>query len=261
MNAAAFFDVDGTLLPSPSLERRLVLSLIRRGELGGAQAARWLARILRFAARDWCAATSGNKAYLAGVSISVLEAWMAARYPLGVNFYPQGLDTVRRHAVLGDRIVFVSGTLAPLACAVAREVEDRLHLRAPILVCATELASAGEILTGEAVGAHLMREEKARVVGRLGTKYGWDLRASSAYGNSIADEGMLACVGHPFAVNPNSELTRRAQREGWPALHWDVGARARWYRCRYQDGELHSAIARATWVVSERQSPRVWRQP
>ena len=138
-SSAAFFDLDGTLLPSPSLERRLVLSLIQRGELGIAQAARWLARFLRLAARDWCAATSENKAYLAGVSVLAPEAWMAARYPLGINFYPQGLDIVRRHVVLGYRIVFVSGTLAPLGRAVAREAEDRLQLRAPIQVCATEL--------------------------------------------------------------------------------------------------------------------------
>ena len=259
MNAAAFFDLDVTLLPSPSLERRLVLSLIQRGELGVAQAARWLARFLRFAAKDWCAATSGNKAHFAGVSLLTPEALMADRAPLGINFYPQGLDIVRRHAVLGYQIVFVSGTLAPLARAVAREVEDRLHLRAPILVCATELGSAGEIFAGEVPGAHLSREEKARVVGRLVTKHGWELRACFAYGNTMDDEGMLACVGHPFAVNPDPGLTQRAQREGWPVLHWDGGTCARW--CRYrQRGQLHSGLARCTLVASERQSLRVWRQ-
>lgn len=260
MNAAAFFDLDGTLLPSPSLERRLVMSLIRRGELGATQAARWLARFLRVAAQDWRGATSGNKAYLAGVSVPVPETVMAARYSLGINFYPQGLDSVRRHAILGYQIVFVSGTLAPLARAVARDVEDRLRLRAPILVCATELAFAGEILTGEAPGAHLSGEEKARVVKRLVTKHGWDHRACCAYGNTLADEGMLACVGHAFAVNPNAELTERAKREGWPVLHWDGGSCARWSRYR-QNGQLQPDLARATFVDLERRSLRVGRQP
>jgi len=260
MNAAAFFDLDGTLLPAPSLERRLVLSLVQRGELGVAQAGRWLARFLRFAARDWCAATSDNKKYLAGVSVSALEALLAARSPLGINFYPQGLDIVRRHAVLGYRVVFVSGTLTPLGRAVAREVEDRLHLRTPILVCATELECAGEILTGESAGAHLSREEKAGVVRKLVTKHGWDLRECSAYGNTMADDGMLACVGHPFAVNPNPDLTERAQREGWPVLHWDLRAPA----CRAefrQDGPPQSRVAPTTFVDLERRSLRVRRQP
>ncbi len=260
MNAAAFFDLDGTLLPSPSLERRLVLSLIQRGELGIAQAARWLARFLRLAARDWCAATSENKAYLAGVSVLAPEAWMAARYPLGINFYPQGLDIVRRHVVLGYRIVFVSGTLAPLGRAVAREAEDRLQLRAPIQVCATELEQAGEMLTGATGGAHMSREEKARVVRRLVTKHGWDLRACFAYGNTLADEGMLACVGHPFAVNPDPDLTQQAQREGWPVVHWDVGASARQLEYR-QDGQLQSSVARTTFLALGQRSLRVWRQP
>lgn len=260
MNPAAFFDLDGTLLPSPSLERRMVRGLIQRGELGATQAARWLARFLRFAARDWCAATSGNKAYLAGVSALAPEAWMAARCPQGINFYPQGLDTVRRHAILGYRIVFVSGTLAPLARAVAREVEDRLHLHAQILVCATELVSAGEILTGEAVGAHLSREEKASVVERLVAKHGWDLRACFGYGNTMADEGMLGCVGHPFAVNPNANLAERAQRGGWPVLLWDLHASA----CRAefrQNGQTQSNVAPTTFVELERRSLRVRRQP
>jgi phosphoserine phosphatase len=260
MNAAAFFDLDGTLLPSPSLERRLVLSLIRRGELGATQAARWLARFLRVAAQDWRSATSGNKAYLAGVSVLAPEVLMAARYPQGINFYPQGLDSVRRHAVLGYRIVFVSGTLAPLARAAAREVEDRLHLRLPIFVCATELESAGEILTGEAPGAHLSGEEKARVVKRLVPKHGWDHRACFAYGNTMADEGMLACVGHAFAVNPNAELTERAKREGWAVLRWDGGTCARWSRHR-QHGQLQTGLGRATFVDLERGSLRVRRQP
>jgi len=260
MNAAAFFDLDGTLLPSPSLERRLVLSLIQRGELGAAQATRWLARFLRLAARNWCAATSGNKAYLAGVRALAPEALMAARYPLRINFYPQGLDIVRRHSVLGYRIVFVSGTLTPLARAVARELEDRVRLRAPILVCATELEQAGEMLTGATGGEHMSCQEKARVVGRLVAKHRWDLRASFAYGNTMADEGMLACVGHPFAVNPNPDLTERARREGWPVLHWEVDACAR--RAEYrQDEQPQSSLARTTFVDLERRSLRVRRQP
>jgi phosphoserine phosphatase len=260
MNAVAFFDLDGTLLPSPSLEWRLVLSLFQRGELGVAQAGRWLARFLRFAARDWCAATSDNKTYLAGVSVSALEALMADSNLLELNCYLQGLDTVRRHAAVGYRIVFVSGTLAPLARAVARRVEDRLHLRAPILVCATELVSAGEILTGATGGEHRSRQEKARAVETLITEHGWDLRASFAYGNTMADEVMLACVGHPFAVNPNPDLTERAQREGWPVLRWDLRASA----CRAefrQDGQPQSSVAPTTFVDLEQRSLRVRRQP
>jgi alcohol-forming fatty acyl-CoA reductase len=227
MSAAAFFDLDGTLVPSPSLERRLVWRLIRRGELGATQAAHWLTRFLRLAARDWLAATAGNKAYLAGISTQAMEAWEADRGPLEVNFCRQGLESLQRHSGLNHRIVLVSGTLAPLARCAARELEHGLHLNTPILVCATELEQLGGILSGETAGPHVLRKGKARIVREIAAKYDFDLRASFAYGNSAADEEMLACTGHPVAVNPDASLKRRALKEGWAILHWDAPVAAR----------------------------------
>lgn len=222
MSAAAFFDLDGTLIPGPSLERRLVWSLIRRSELGATQAAHWLTRFLRLAARDWLAATAGNKSYLAGISAQAMEPWEADRGPLEANFYRQGLESLQRHSGLNHRIVFVSGTLAPLARCAVRELEHGLHLDMPILVCATELEQLGEILSGETAGPHVLRNGKARIVRQIAAKHDFDLRASFAYGNSAADEGMLVCTGHPVAVNPDASLKRRAQKEGWTILLWDA---------------------------------------
>jgi hypothetical protein len=106
----------------------------------------------------------------------------------------------------------------------------------------------------------MSRQEKARVVRRLVTKHGWDLRACFAYGNTMDDEGMLACVGHPFAVNPDPDLTQRAQREGWTILHWDIGASARPFAYR-QDGQAQSSVARTAFLDLGQRSLRVWRQP
>lgn len=252
MSAAAFFDLDGTLVPGPSLERRLVWSLIRRGELGATQAAHWLTRFLRFAARDWFAATTGNKAFLAGISARAMEAWEADRDPLEVNFYRQGLESLQSHSGLNHRIVLVSGTLAPLARCAARELEHGLHLNMPILVCATELEQLGEILSGEAAGPHLLRTGKARIVREIAAKHDFDLRASFGYGNSAADEGMLACTGHPVAVNPDASLKRRAQKDGWTILHWDAPVAAR----GLDAVELAQHIPRLALPLSGHPSPR-----
>jgi phosphoserine phosphatase len=250
MNIAAFFDLDGTLVPNPSLERRLVWSLLRRGELGATQTARWLTRIRRFAASDWFAATAGNKTYLSGIPAQAMEAWDADRGPLEINFYRQGLECLERHAALGCRIVFVSGTLAPLARGAARELEHGLRLQTPILVCATELEQLGEILSGETAGPHLLRKGKAWVAWQLAAKHDFDLRASFAYGNSAADAGMLACVGHPFAVNPDSKLRRRAENECWTVLHWDAPVAASAFE-RGQAGPLHPGFGCADFPASE----------
>ena len=55
-----------------------------------------------------------------------------------------------------------------------------------------------------------------------------DLAASWAYSDSESDLPMLRAVGHPVAVNPDSELTRVARAEGWELLRFDrLGRRLR----------------------------------
>src|SRR2546426_4786419 len=49
-SAAAFFDLDGTLLPGPSLERRFLRFLFERGEWSPVSLARWFGRFLGTAA-------------------------------------------------------------------------------------------------------------------------------------------------------------------------------------------------------------------
>ena len=63
---------------------------------------------------------------------------------------------------------------------------------------------------------------------------GIDLAESYAYSDSESDLPMLRAVGHPVAVNPDTELARVAREEGWEVLRVDrlgrrlrVGAAAR----------------------------------
>ena len=67
-NCAAFFDLDGTLLAHPSLERRFIRYLLKRGELGLVNGWRWLAEFLLRIGVDRIAATEGNKKYLEQVA-------------------------------------------------------------------------------------------------------------------------------------------------------------------------------------------------
>ena len=63
----AFFDLDGTLLPAPSIERRLLRYALLRGKLGAAQIVSWVARFLSRIAIDPRAATQANKAHFTGM--------------------------------------------------------------------------------------------------------------------------------------------------------------------------------------------------
>ena len=217
---AAFFDLDGTLLAPPSLERRFLRYLRWRGALTIGQGACWFARFVyrvwravlpgETAEAAWLAATQANKAHLAGLSAASAEAFAAslARRPL--EFFDAALQRLEWHAAQGHRIFLVSGTLGPLSEAVARH----LLLATP---CATQLEVAEGRWTGEVDGEAVCGPEKARALERLAAEHRLDLDASYAYGNSWSDRWMLERVGHPAAVNPSARLARR---RGWTVLRW-----------------------------------------
>ena len=234
MNIAAFFDIDGTLLGPPSLERRFLRYLRWRGELTATHWARWLARFLwrawrrgliakHLAGSSWLAATEANKAHLAGVRTATMDAWTASLGRRPLPFFSDALQRLEWHAAQGHRIFLVSGTLRPLAEAVAKQ------LPVPATACATELdvrdgclaARAVRCWSGEVVGEAISGPGKARGLERLAAEHRIDLGRSYAYDNSWSDRWMLERVGYPAAVNPSAALAWLAQRRGWPVLAWD----------------------------------------
>ncbi len=214
----AFFDLDGTLLPRPSLERRFRRYLRWRGELTLSRQLRWVGRFLFRCGRNWLAATEGNKAYLAGVPYSALEAylhWLDRRPP---EFFPQALERLRWHAAQGHRIFLVTGTLQPLADWAARQLPVR------VTSCASGLEVVNQEFTGRARGTlcgdALCGPAKAKIVECLAAEHRLDLSRSFVYGDAWSDRCMLAQVGHPVAVNPRARLARLARRFGWPVLRY-----------------------------------------
>lgn len=223
--AAAFFDIDGTLLPPPSLERQILRYLVWRGELTAGNWLRWGAHFLGRVWRDPLAATHGNKTLYSGVRVKALESFCALfrRHPLPL--FPAALARLEWHASQGHSIFFVSGTLRSLADSVAAVVA--LHLRKarcgvpiPIHVVATELESRDRSLTGQVRGEAICGHAKARALEHLAAEHQLDLGQSYAYGDRYSDRWMLAAVGHPAAVNPCFRLRWFAKRRGWPVLLW-----------------------------------------
>src|SRR6266849_5266876 len=230
-SAAAFFDLDGTLLPGPSLERRFLRFLFERGAWSPVSLARWFGRFLGTAAfgegggaggERFLRATHGNKLYWKNIRAASAEHFLSeAAAP---EFFPAGLVRVAWHAAQAHRIFLVTGTLRPLAESMAKKLHSRLRQDAwPCFlgVCATRLEEREGRWTGEIDGEAVCGPEKARVIERLAEKHALDLSRSFAYGNSAADRWMLARVGNPVAVNPSPILQRIARAAGWPVLTWD----------------------------------------
>ncbi len=223
--AAAFFDLDGTLAPLPSLEWRLFRSLRNQGLVPAANYLAWLGATLRlFATRGASAARHENKLYLRGLSARDLALYCEQEVRLAEPlFFAPAMERLLGHAFEGHAIVIVSGTFLPLACVTVRLLESAMHARGAntrVLLRCTHLEERHGRCTGRVIGQAMCGLAKASAVRRLANQQGWDLARCFAYGDSAGDRCMLSCVGHPAAVNPSPALRCIARRRGWPVVVW-----------------------------------------
>lgn len=238
----AFFDLDGTLLPAPSLERRFVGYLLRRRVIRVSAIARWIVGVLEEAPIGTPFAEA-DREYLAGLSCALAEEWLddpRAQLP----YFSEGIGAMERHAARGEGIFIVSGTLAPLARAVARRLPGRVR------VCATELMtresslvaenskrglaasdSGAAIWSGRLGSEWVNGDAKGRAVQQFAGEFELDLPRCFAYGDSAGDIPMLESVGLPCAVNASFGLRRVARARGWRNERWRREI-AEWRICR-----------------------------
>jgi HAD superfamily hydrolase (TIGR01490 family) len=214
---AAFFDLDGTLMPMPSLEKRFYLLLRYRKLIGIRNYFLWLREATRLVPRGGNQIVHANKMYLRGISVDEKGLLKV------LSFYPEAIERLAWHAERGHPIVIVSGTLELLAERTARGLEaelDRRGLATEIRVCATRLEEKNEKWTGRIMGEAMFGEAKARAVRRIAAQADLDLQRCFAYGDSSSDKWMLEAVGRPTAVNPSNDLARVARRNDWAVLLW-----------------------------------------
>ena len=73
-------------------------------------------------------------------------------------------------------------------------------------------------LTGNAAGPICIDKNKRDAIHNLSKKHPIQLDLSYAYGNHHSDIPMLETVGNPVAVEPTSQLRKKAKAAGWPIL-------------------------------------------
>jgi len=245
---AAFFDLDGTLVALPSLERRFFRMLRYRREIPARNYFLWLKEALRLTLRGISAIFQGNKMYLRRVKVfdesgegdGDVSTWHKSghqaegqaslapppripRLPVP-TFFAQAVERVAWHAKQRHEIVLLSGTLEPLARQAAHALEAELAARGitvTIRVIATRLEKMAGRWTGCVLGEAMFGEAKARAVKRLAAETGLDLARCFAYGDSAQDRWLLSIVGKATAVNPSTDLASIAHSCGWPILIWE----------------------------------------
>jgi HAD superfamily hydrolase (TIGR01490 family) len=221
---AAFFDLDGTLIGGPSLERRFFAELRRRRAIPLRNYFLWLGRTALLAPRGMQMMRHANKMYLRGIHEDGSGFCDRGQPEMAVpRFFREAVEWTAWHAEQGHAIVLVSGTLAPLAQEMALALVVRLAVRgiaASVAVCATRLEQREGRWTGRILGDAMFGEAKARAVAQLARCKGFDLAKCHAYGDSWSDRWMLEAVGHAAAVNPSWRMERLARRRGWSVLSW-----------------------------------------
>lgn len=222
----AFFDLDGTLLASPSLEWRFIEFLAARDEITSRHGLRWLGNWGKALWRNPRAATSENKSYLAGLRTPLVSDWAASLAAESLEPFERGVVRILWHFAQQHQVFIVSGTLAPLARVFAKGISEKIE------VIASELETSSGFWTGRLASAHMSGGNKRFAIEAIAASRGLRLNVSFAYGNEMADFAMLNRVGHPTAVNPTLRLRRTAARRNWSICDWSKsnGTRAAWRR-------------------------------
>jgi putative phosphoserine phosphatase/1-acylglycerol-3-phosphate O-acyltransferase len=216
----AFFDLDGTLIPGPSLEWRFFSALRRNHKLPPLNYLDWGLGALRLLPQGILAVQNSNKRYLAGIHRDLVFRHMES-----ILFFEEGIARIVWHARQGHQIVLVSGTLEALAhlAASALECELEVHgVEIPLRVLATRLGERRGYWTGDLAGEALYGPAKARALAALANDEQIDLRRCHAYGNSLLDRHLLSAVGQAHAVNPSKDLAALANQKNWNIWHWHV---------------------------------------
>ncbi len=220
--AAAFFDVDGTILRATVVHYYVYFATQGRSALRrGLFWVRFIPQILSFFVIDKISRSAFNRVFyrryrgmeaarLRGLAQGLLDGEMRPR------LFPDAVARIERHRAAGERVVLVTGSLDFIVAPLARMlgVEE---------VIAARMTEAEGRLTGELAGPPIGDEEKARLVRAWAEAHGVDLTESFAYGDSSADLPMLRCAGHPVAVNPGKRLRRVAEESGWEIVEWRAG--------------------------------------
>jgi HAD superfamily hydrolase (TIGR01490 family) len=212
--AAAFFDLDNTLLRGASIFY-LARGLYARKFFQTSDVARFAYQQVRFRlgaehAEHVDQARAAALSFIAGRSVAelqeigeeVFEEHMAGK------IWPGTLELARLHLDQGQRVWLV--TAAPVE--VATIIAKRIGLTGALGTVAEHVDGH---YTGRLVGDLLHGPAKAEAVRALAVREGLELERCAAYSDSANDIPMLSLVGHPCAVNPDRPLRVHARERGW----------------------------------------------
>jgi HAD superfamily hydrolase (TIGR01490 family) len=225
--AAAFFDVDNTMMMGASLFW-FARGLAARKYFSSRDMAGFVWQQAKFriagnegspddvrAVRESALAFVANRpvSEIVQASEEIYDELMADRIWSGTRLLAQ------KHLDAGQRVWLVTATPVELASIIAH----RLGLTGAL---GTVAEVADGRYTGRLVGEMMHGEAKAEAVRALAEREGLDLGRCTAYSDSANDLPMLTLCGTAVAVNPDTELRAVARSRGWTVRDFRTGRKA-----------------------------------
>jgi HAD superfamily hydrolase (TIGR01490 family) len=214
--SAAFFDLDRTLISGASAFP-LGVEAWRQGLASNTDIMRWTTSALSFRmmgdkgdAPEEVRGDFLNR--IAGSSVQALEM-------VGASVLPKLVARVRPESRKLINLHHESGRDTWIVSAAPHEIVEPL---ARSLGMTGAIGTRGRVVaghyTGELEGPFVYGAGKVDAMEKIASDLGYDLERSYAYSDSISDLPMMEAVGHPVAVNPDSELDAVAHDRGWPVV-------------------------------------------
>jgi HAD superfamily hydrolase (TIGR01490 family) len=226
LTAAAFFDVDNTMMMGASIfhfARGLASrKFFATSDLAGFA---WQQFKFRVGGRENPQTVKESResalSFVAGRSVAEVVSLGEEIYDelMAERIWPGTRALANMHLDAGQRVWLVTATPVELALIIAR----RLGLTGAL---GTVAENEDGIYTGRLVGEVLHGPAKAHAVRSLAAREGLNLRRCSAYSDSVNDVPMLSVVGTAVAVNPDSELRDTARQRGWEIRDFRTGRKA-----------------------------------
>ncbi|MEZ5186816.1 MAG: HAD-IB family hydrolase [Candidatus Nanopelagicales bacterium] len=213
--AAAFFDIDNTLIHGASMFH-WARGLAAHKYLSKGQILDFVWKQTRFIVvgkedaedmhditEEALALVAGrNQAELVQLTREIFNEYMLDR------FWPGTVALAQGHLDAGQRVWLVSAAPVELAELIA----EHLGVTGALGTVSEQVHG---VYTGSLVGKPLHGQAKAEAVEALARREGLDLSRCAAYSDSANDIPMLSMVGTPVAVNPDRALRQHARRNGW----------------------------------------------
>jgi HAD superfamily hydrolase (TIGR01490 family) len=217
MAAAAFYDLDGTLVRTNLVHAFAFTARNQQGLLKSlVRTATTMASVPMFMAADFWNRRLFNDLFFVrykGESEDRLRSMAQELFDtvLKPSIFPGAYELIDKSRQLGLRQVIVTGALDLTVQPLAR------HLKIDDYVT-NRLEFVDGYATGRLLPPIMAAATKASWMRIYAEKENLNLSDCYGYSDSLSDLPMLSVVGHPTAVNPDIRLRSTALQHDWPVL-------------------------------------------